>query len=211
MTSTMRFERWENPTATQSVSFNQLVGGTGLVPIVPPTVLLTPPGGSATANTNGIIAFTSVSSISLNNVFTDDYKNYRMIVNTSSGGSVNSSLYFRFRKNGTDTTSASYYYAGVWGQTTSGPTLWGGSGSSFIDMGRPTVGWSNISCFDIANTRNTGQVPIIDGGFTAHDGNSVLHVSLGGHLEAVSPFDGFTLYTSSGTMNGTVQVFGYKS
>lgn len=181
--------------------------GIGLSPVIPPTVLLTPPGGSATANSVGEVSFTNVTSISLNNVFTSTYRNYRVVVSFSSSTANGSFLGIRLRAAGTDVSSASYtsnvgnWSAGSWATSQlTGQTLI----RLVISDNQTTLKASGS--FEIANP-NVAATTSLHGTFSAYVGGI-----FSGLLETTAQYDGFTLLMASGVaFTGTVQIFGYNS
>lgn len=181
----------------------------GLVPIVPPTVNVS--GGSATANTLGVVSFTSATSISLNGCFTAGYTNYLLIFDYET--SVNAANGVRLRSAGADDTSSNYVVGRTYQddntggfQNTGGQSAWGttptGSVRQFVAemlITRP---------FQVAPTggRHIGIVA------ATKSSGAKMSSQIGNHLhQASTSFDGITIYPTTGTMTGTVQVLGYNS
>ena len=76
----------------------------GLVVMTPTSIAYS--GTSASINSDGSVAFSAVTSLSLNGVFTSDYDNYQISLQTK-----NSSMgdcQFRLRASGTDATGSNY-------------------------------------------------------------------------------------------------------
>ena len=173
--------------------------------IVSPTSIANS-GGSASAS-GGQVSFTGVNTISLNGVFSSSFENYLLVVSAS--GSTDNNALIRFRSAGADNTSASYGHQRliVDGSTVSGSrstgqsnSVWGNISTSGIginhiligspfDSGKPTFGRS------ATNSPYLG-VFIQDSAFTFASNTS---------------FDGFTLYNTSGTITGTIRVYGYRN
>lgn len=210
MTSTMRFDRWEKPDASQAVTFDQLAGGTGLVPIAPTS--LTVAGGTASVNTFGQITFTAITSLSLNGVFSSSYKNYKFLINqTASTGSGLQSMQFRWRKAGTDLTAASYFQGGH--KFGSNGTLQNYNGSSLdrlyiYEFVSSATNYINASV-EVMNPASATFPVLLS---QAVGNNSTIGpalMSLGSVYVVADTVDGFTLFpTVSST--GTIQVFAYN-
>lgn len=181
----------------------------GLVPVIPTSVSVG--SGSASVSSTGVVTFSGASSLSLNNCFTNTFQTYRFVLDTT-GSPTGAAVYLRFRNAGVDNTGANHYYGGVWSRTSGSPMGWTSSGSATVfDIGRISSDWRLGSAFDVYGTRRTGQPARISGSFVAHDGTSIMHVTLGGHAEQLAPYDGLSLSLSSGTITGTLQVYGYRN
>ena len=145
--------------------------------------------------------FSGVASVSLNNCFTSDYANYCLVLRAvSSSGTPN--VRFRLRASSTDNTSANYNYAHLNSDT----SVSASQGSN------QTAGYLNaISTNDVnawvadffgpalaSRTIMTGR---------GNYDNKII-VRNADHNVA-SAFDGITVYPESGTITGTISVFGY--
>lgn len=171
--------------------------------IIPPTVNFS--GGTATANSLGLISFSAVTSISLNNVFTSAHRNYQIIYNITST-SVANDLWLRLRGSGSDISTNTY----SWGRaqlTTAVLQFEGGAASNTNSIVSVTsmftegaVGTINVYGPQLAlPTRFIGD---------AATGASTIRKFSDGINSNSTAYDGFTLLTSSGNMTGTVQLFG---
>lgn len=149
-------------------------------------------------------SFSAVSSVSVNNCFSGDYDNYRVMTNyvTSTTAVMN----LRFRASAADNTAAVYQ-------------IRGGDQGAFT-----SAALSDQTSAAVANSYAGGNTAVVDvcNPFTAKYtlcpfitmGGTVAVVALSrfgalAHL-STSSFDGFSLYMASGTMTGTVSVYGYK-
>lgn len=179
----------------------------GLIPIKPTAVVVS--AGSASVNSLGVVTFTNTSSVSLENIFTAEYKNYRMFMDTSAV-STGMDLWFRFRKAGVTRTTG-YFMSGF--QTNIG----GGSGVVNINSGSQiylaTLGASQplrgrvVADITAPRTNIFARINFNSG---YDSGSSILNLDAGGYNLADADFDAFSLVTSTGTFSGTVQVFGYN-
>ncbi len=87
----------------------------GLVPIVPTSIAVG--SGTGTVSTTGLVTINGATSVTLNGVFTDTYKRYKIVI----GGYSSSSewLNFRLSNGGTPNSSSNYYFAGGYVNTSS--------------------------------------------------------------------------------------------
>jgi hypothetical protein len=193
-----------------SLAYATAIPTVGLKPIIAPTVNYS--GGTATANSLGIISFSAVTSLSLNSVFTSAYNNYKVIV-AGLTGSVVTQTFGRWRVSGTDTAAnydnAAFYVkngatsgvAGVTGATLSSFGFayhYNSSGyrttSAILDVYGPQLAQSTTATYQSAN---------YDSSFFSLNGATYHSPS--------TQFDGLTIFPGSGNITGTIQVFGYNS
>ena len=177
-------------------------GGFGLVLMKPSSVV----GG--TDNGKGTVSFSAATSVSLNDVFSSAYDNYKIVLNTVGSSAAN--MWFRMRNSGTDETGNSYYSQLVAGNST---TI---SGS----RSQATYGWvgqvnnTQYAGFEVAmynpfNTRNTVWHSInteISGGASA-----VRFYNFTGALATTTSYNSLLLYPDSVNITGTVSVYGYNN
>jgi hypothetical protein len=160
-------------------------------------------GGLSHVNTT---AFTTQSSVSLDNVFTSTYQNYRVMINFT--GSAGDTLRLRLRVGGAD-LSASYYGSTIAAQNNntglSNANVTNGAqwdisyspsslSSASIDIMDPVVAAKTIFYGFGINPDTTGNLRIV-GGF---NNNS-------------TSYTGITIFPASGTITGTIRVYGYKN
>jgi len=81
----------------------------GLAKIVPSSVAVG--SGTGSASTTGLVTFSGVSSVSLNDVFSATYQNYKIVFTSTSVTSVvASNLRMRMRVGGSDNTGSNYKF-----------------------------------------------------------------------------------------------------
>ena len=188
-------------------------GYTELAPpaVAPDGVLSLPSGTGTIAKTTdqGLVhinttTFTAVSSVSLNNVFTSDYENYRIVLSRNS--SAGDYLSMRLRSSGVDTTSADYDYIRVFVYGSGTVAGFRGLSDTSWSLGYyPTVRIGNCSA-DIygPNLAASSQ-------YAATGGSGQELTTLMGELDLATSYDGFTLIPSAGNMTGNISVYGYKN
>ena len=182
----------------------------GLVPVIAPTVNFS--GGTATANSLGEIAFTSVSSISLNNVFNSTYTNYKIKLRFGVSGQSNTDLRFRYRAGGSDATTNGAQAAMSQAESAGYVAYIAASISymTFCEAGTTTD--QRYGAEINVRAPNTTAIKGLDWlgqGFRPGTGNAVY---TGAHfLNSTTQFDGFTIYPAGNTITGTVTVYGYNS
>ncbi len=205
MASTMRFDMWEDPTSTVSVSIDQLSGGSGLVPIIPTSAVVG--SGSASVSATGVVTVTGASYLSLNDVFTSAYPYYRIIANHT--GSVSGNFYFRYISSGS-TVSAGYYYVGQYVNISGTIASWSGSNVTQIETGKihTSAGLSGF-IMDVTNPAINIVTRCL---WNSHgdNGSSIFTVNGGAHVYTPLLMQGIYLYPGAGTFSGTFQIYGYR-
>jgi hypothetical protein len=149
---------------------------------------------------------TTVASVTVSDVFSADFDNYKIIISGGVGSTGGALLNMTLGATVTD-----YYWAGafsVWGVT----TLTGIQSAN-------TTSWSRVA---IANTNSiNGEIELFCPNLAKRthynaryvqnqtDGNAVFS---GGYLNDATQYTGFTLTAASGTMTGgTIRVYGYRN
>jgi len=165
-----------------------------------------PSGGLVHINTT---SFSAVASQSVNNVFTSDYTNYKLIFDniTFSGGA---SLILRFRASGTDTTTN--YTGGGLFMTHNSSTLTGDPLTTiFLGNSSGTAGRINgfIDIFAPQAARETSAGYWKPYRFAAGSSGAYAHGYSFFQTDATQ-FDGFSLVATANNVSGSVSVFGYR-
>jgi len=162
-------------------------------------------GGLVLLNTT---AFSAVTSVSIDNVFSSTYQNYRLVFNMTDASGNNAEIWWYGRTSGVDVTT-NYAFQMTYSRSTTVASLAGSVG--FI--GNIQTGGTGTSQYEVflANPQIAAE--------TVTNGVVYSQVQSGGpYLWTVasrqissSQFDGIKFYTSSGTMTGTVRIYGVRN
>ena len=152
--------------------------------------------------------FSAATTINIDNCFSTDYNNYRVVIYFSTATAANE-LQLRMRLANTDNTTSNYSIvrtanvngslagsqndnatAAAWCNYTSG-----GSASAFMDMFAPFLAAPTL--FRSFTTQNVGTTT------AAYD-------YTGNHNVSTS-YDGISFLAASGNVTGTVRIYGYKN
>ena len=172
---------------------------------LPESALAFTAGGLKHITTN---SFTSVASVSLDNVFSATYQNYRVVIG-SLQGSTNVALWLRYRASGVD-TSANYKYV-LYGNRTTNSLFndYNNSGNINQRIGSVTTTASqNKVSFDVFDPF-VAEITGNSGGSFGGDASSYYGVLIAGAQTDAISFDGFRIFLESGTFSGVVSVYGY--
>jgi hypothetical protein len=193
--------------ATQSYADAQ----PGMKLVVPTSVAVG--SGTGSVSTQGTVTFSGASSVSLNDVFTTTYDHYKILFNVSSSLGSAEILSLRVRVAGTDlTTSYASAYKGMNTEGTSTSFDEALSSTTLTRLGYFSSGTAGkikgqidmFAPFLSETTMITGQAQSEK--FGARKDSALIY----GMTTVTTSYTGFTLFPSSGTMTGTVQVYGYK-
>ena len=205
--STIKVNNLQHPSAASpaivlDAAGNATVAGMGLVLVKPTSIANT--GGSASLS-GGAVTFTGVTSVSLNGVFTSTYENYRIVM--SGTGSVSQNLQIRFRIAGTDTTATNYAYQRLLVNGTSAGAARTTAANQATIGGTDTI-WG-INLLDLSNPQTTVTTAMRAYGAFSASGAYLQDAAAGYSL--TTSFDGITYFPDSGTMSGTIRVYGYQN
>ncbi len=150
--------------------------------------------------------FTAQATVSFNNVFNSDYDNYKILC-TQYGSSNGQNLNIRARNNTTDYAGAGYYsgaYRALYTGSNSnlgvnGGTVW------FINYIGTASGGRGISEITFRPVGNQLAFESI-----SSDDYQPAVIIAGGRVDTGATVNGFTISASSGTLTGSVSIYGYK-
>ena len=197
----------DSPAFTGTVNFT----GTSVIGLPVAGLSASPPssvansGGTASLSGN-TVTFTGVSSVSLNGCFTGDYDNY--VFRSSFVCSDSLDMYLRMRASGSDTTSGYNWQRIVGFDTTAAATR--SASATTWSIGAAGTGKTLyvVDIMDAFASTTTGFIS----NFVRSEGAVPSGAGLyGGAQTGSTSFDGFTIYPASGTITGTISVYGYKS
>jgi hypothetical protein len=152
--------------------------------------------------------FSAVSSVSLDDVFSAEYDSY--LFSMAPIGTARSALRLRFRSSGSDDTNAAYQAQYLnYESTTAFAARETNNTNSRIAAVDISISPIEVKVFSPFLTQRT--VGITHHGLTAANAssNAVAIESFG--FSGTTSFDGFTLFPGSGTMTGTIRVYGYRN
>ena len=143
----------------------------------------------------------AVSAVEFDNVFSNTYSSYQVIVNCEK--STTSQFSFRYRTSSTDNSTSNYSYsthrifqATITNDSTATGTSW------ILGHNSANIEKYQINIFNpVQSTRTEARVVGSTGGAIR---NSVCSFT------ATTSFDGFSILISAGTFTGTISVFGFK-
>lgn len=188
----------------QSLQFVYASTGTTWYSVAPPSAA---PGLTLT----GSSSFSASSSVSLNNCFSSTYENYVLLFRLTAM-SATTSLLARLRVGGTDASGGDYSWQDVSGF---GGTAGAGSNSGQTSFNFGTV--LNTSAdryayrYDLYGPQTaTKTLGLYEGGYVNNGGTTITNQINTVHGLSTS-YDGISFFPSSGTITGSIRVYGYKN
>jgi hypothetical protein len=164
-------------------------------------------GGLVLLNTT---TFSAQTSVSFNNLFTSNYLNYKVTININA--SSTGTLQLRYRTSGSDKTSALYYSSGYQLNRAGTGVSRGADTTTSISLGQisgdiPTIPKFNLEIF---SPEKSSEVTGLIHTSLNQDNSQTYWISQSSLFYALETHDGFTIYPSTGTLSGTVKIYGYK-
>jgi hypothetical protein len=151
----------------------------------------------------------AVASVSVNDVFSATYTHYRIITNLI--GSTGISVNFRLRVAGADNSSTNYQYQDFVANNTSISSERITSATSWPKAaGRISSTSKNINILEVAFPFQTDITTAFRLGSDDASGGSMNLQNTTYGVTVTTSYTGFTLLASTGTINGVVDVYGYK-
>jgi len=151
-------------------------------------------------------SFTTQAAVTISNVFTSSYDNYRVVFSGSS--TSNQDALFQMTVGGTAATTA--YYFGQVG-TLNGASVSNGGGQNVTAFNFPYISTNTTdteaSLMSPFLTRHTK----IFGDWMYNLPSDVIYRRMGGYLANSTSYDGFKLSVSTGTMTGNLRIYGLRN
>jgi hypothetical protein len=187
----------------------------GLRLIVPSSVAVG--SGSGSVGTTGVVTFSGASTVSLNDVFSATYDNYRIIINSNNSTVSAQSNFLRMRVGGADNSSSNYRWSGSYifdNAATPGVNSQAsnGLGTSFYSgASSSTAGFTAFTVLDLSNPFATKHTSYSGIAYSYDQFGTRGGVDTqGGVMSVTTSYTGFTIVSGSGNITGTISVYGYK-
>jgi hypothetical protein len=153
-------------------------------------------------------SFTSVSSVTFNNCFSNDYIQYKIVIDAS--GTTLAGINLQFRASGSTYTSANYQMQSL--KFENGATAarrltnevnWQNALGVVVSSRGFICGLEIMNPFQTMNTSGQAIQHYVDGGVQQFENRSF-------GLTVTNSFDGFVGTTSGGNMTGNMYVYGFS-
>jgi hypothetical protein len=154
------------------------------------------------------VTFSAASTVDLSNSFSSAYDHY--LINGSITSSADGDLLYRWRVSGSDDSSANYHYqlADISGATGTNVRLTGQTSGRLCatraSSARESFKTELYNPFLTATKNYVGHAAIFSD-------SSIYINQISGSFNSATSFTGMTVYPSSGTITGSLFIYGYKN
>lgn len=151
--------------------------------------------------------FSSTNLINVNNCFSSNYDNYRILLNIYSS-SADDGLRLRLRSGTSDDSSANYSWTGIYATSSATGTEVGGTGQTGFHVGAIFISSGGCTAIELHRPFQTRTTHYSEIGTRAE---AVLRSHAGAHALSNS-YNGFSIFgTANPTLNGNLKVYGYRN
>ena len=152
----------------------------------------------------------TASSISINDCFTSDYSHYKILFSTTAVSAANPGILMRLRVGGTDNSSSAYITERLLQSSTTVSGLQNPNGTNSWTVGVTDSTYPDRCGFEMTvfNPQVSQRTFGISQSLRTAAAGTPFSEKFGTTFTTSLAFDGFSLTTSSGTMSGTVFVYG---
>ena len=145
--------------------------------------------------------FSAVSSVSVDSVFSADHDNYRVMFTCSA--SVGGTLLMRLRSSGSDATGSNYSRQLLESYGTTVLASSATATSVYVTWLSTILGFMALDMFSPHLSALTA--------YSSMGGKPSNSIQVIGHHNLASSYDGLTIYPTSGTITGSLSIYGYES
>lgn len=152
--------------------------------------------------------FTSVSSVSVNDVFTSTYRNYKVNI-VDIEGSTNVAYSFRMRASGSDASGSNTYVQRGLTSINSALTNLASSlnlGNVGDAVNNEKIAWASM---EFKNPQVAQATNVITQSYSRTSLDDGFYI-IGCRHTPTTSYDGFSLFTNTGTFSGRLSVYGYR-
>ena len=153
-------------------------------------------------------SFTTAATVSVDNCFTSTYTNY-LIVLRHVGSGANVSLAMRLRVGGADASGANYTIQNIDGNHTTVSGYRNSSVTAFTELFLADSTQIDTAEVLVSGPALAEKTAVFTSGVTGNTG-AFVRLSGGTHSLATA-YDGFTIYPASGTITGSLRVYGLRN
>lgn len=155
-------------------------------------------------------AFSAASAINVNGCFTSTFDDYLVIVDATNSAS-NPTLAMRMRGSSTDDSSSTYDQTASYSWNTIANHINGYGGTQQIAQYLGKAGGVFTSHMRISAPALAQFTRVINDSATEESSAGAVRIIAAGIHRTASPFDGFSLLLSAGTITGQLRIYGYQN
>lgn len=199
-----------NPGGRDTAGWYTTNRASGLVPVKATTYTAVNGTGSMTAL--GSYNFTTCTGISLDGVFTSQFRNYRIVFSTTVGDSNDAEMRLQFRAGGANLTAVNHQYVANYANRTNSTSFVSFDNGSMQHVWLGNIYGNNNFVADVYNPQVSSTLTTMT--YQAQTDVSALMRNIAGigKYPANISVDGFRIYASLGNLStGQITVYGYNN
>jgi len=182
-------------------------GGFGLVLVKPSSVV----GG--TDNGKGTVTFSGATSVSLNDVFSSTFTNYSILLTITGTSAATADMFMRLRVSNSDASGNNYsvYFTGInSGSSANNFVANGVSNWTFTAQHSSLTTGYNAVRVELYGPNDTSATEFTAQSLGLSSGGQFFSFAGAGLHDVATAYTGLTLLKSTGTMTGSISVYGYN-
>lgn len=167
--------------------------------------------GTGVALSGGVVTFTNATSIIVNGCFTNNFRNYKLIIDCGGAASGGANITLRMRNAGVTTTGTGYYWNGVNQNAAAAPINHSAvnSTSFYVTDVLNAVADSAYIETTILSPQRTSRTGYIS--TTAFEyGTDYYYRSVAGQFTTSASYDGFNILSNTTGITGRLSIYGYN-
>lgn len=183
--------------------------------------VLTAQGGGTALWETGALTYintfssgSAVATFSVNDVFSSEFSNYRIVIQDIKGSTTPQQLRMRLRASGSDETGSNYAYQRLFGQstgTTVNATVNSQNGQDHMTIGSVINALSCFYIIDLFRPQKAEPTYGIASGIYQGEANRPWHEYENFMNNLSTAYTGFTIYAASGNIDvQSIKIYGYK-
>lgn len=156
--------------------------------------------------------FTTAASVSINNCFSSVYDNYKVLLSMSAS-SADVLVSMRLRASQVDQSTSNYNTMRIYQTSTTTASEANPGGTTQFPIMYSFTSYANQSAcyYDVLSPYLAKPTHIMGGYFYTNSGGTAYQNLNQGLNWTNTQFDGFTIYPQSGTLSGTIRIYGYRN
>ena len=154
--------------------------------------------------------FSAVTKVSFDNVFSNTYKQYKIVFDMVKNSATNRNIDMRLRASGTDNSSSQYNWQYIYGESTTVGASRSATASEWVNVvyGLANGAEKSITILEVHNPFQTANATANVGrGYKLGQADIGMDVSAYG-MDVTTSYDGFSVYPTAETITGSITVYG---
>lgn len=153
--------------------------------------------------------FSSTSSVTVNDVFSSEYNNYKIVLKASGAEAGTTPTYMRMISSGGTYTTSTYIHSLIYNSHIGGPSR--GYAAAQNAMQVTNIGdYDSVLSADIFSP-NVATSTLVTGTYFGLGSTANYSGTLNATEYSSTQHTGFIIYPNTGTVTGTIRIYGYRN